>query len=479
MGLLVPPRVALSWSATALGSSFYAYRVYRRPARGAAAAWTLIAELGVPAGYTAATVEAQHTQFFDYEAGWANTAGGQWADGWDYGVCVVDATTLSESVKTLDTLNVATYDQNPWLVCNPAPYLNHPLARVKAFDAQDRDTLTAYPVAGRDLQVTRARLELPGREYRVGWDDFGGPTLGNLVGEDTLRLWRGAAASGRKVCVHRPLGDRCIGAVSPITGASDRESMLYLDVQGRLIETARDTSDVSGHNLPAGLVLNGSSQYATTPTNTLLNPSGSAFTVFCAAVFPTASGKYHVTKGNIGVASAYGLLNSGASTMQFFVNGSGGNATATAADATTYDGSLHAIVGTSTGAAQTLYRDGTQIATGASAHGTVTNAIALVAGANNGGAASWSALAPLHAWGVYLRALTPAEAKALSYYLLGYPGWRAPAGPVVFFDLRDDRTWLGTGTALADLSGNGLTATATAAPPTRGIPWPLSDVDRF
>lgn len=484
MGLLTAPRVALSWSATALGASFAAYRIYRRPARAVAVPWVQIAELGVPAGYAAATVEAQHTRFVDYEAGWANAAGGQWADGWSYAVTVVDATTLVESSKVPDTLNVVTFDVHPWLVSNAAPYLNHPLPRVSSFEGADRDTLTAYPVAGRDLQVTRARLELPGREYRVGWDDFGGPTIGNMVGEDMLRLWRAAAASGRKVCVHRPLGDRVIGAISPAVSARDAAQMLYLAAQARVVETSRDLSAVAGYNLPAGLVLNGSSQYVTTPDNVALDPASSAFTVFCAAAFAGAgSSKYALSKGNgAGAADGYFIRSTGvANELQFRVDGASAAVNVAETNAAWFDGNVHVAVGTTSGTAQALYRDGaaTPVGTGSTTHGAVANAVALVAGADNAGGSAFMACAPLVAWGVYMRQLTAAEAQALAYYLLGYPGWRPPPGPAVFYDLRDARTWNGIGTAITDLAGSGLAATVAASPATRGVPWPLETLDRF
>lgn len=475
MSLLRPPRVELSWSATALGSSFGAYRIYRRPARGVAAAWEQIGEISVPTGYTAATVEAQHTKFVDYEAGWTAT-GGQWADGWDYAVTVYNATFGVESTKTsVDVMNQVTADANPWLTTNAAPYYSTPLEKVSQAKASDDDNVSVFRPAGRDFAVTRTRLELPARRYQLAWDSF------DQTDEDPLRYPRAIATSGRQVALLLPLGERVIGTLTEI-GGEHRGEDLTLGAGGKFIETAR-TSAVADYNLPCGLVLNGTTQYVTHADNTLLNPGSSAFSIVVAAAFAnSAASRYALAKGNLSVADGYGLRSTGsANELQFLVDGATASGGPTDTSATWFDGNVHVAVGTTSGTAQALYRDGatTPVATTAVTHGTVTNAVALTAGANNAGASGFMAAAPIVAYAVYLRQLTATEARNASYYLLGYPGYRMPAGPVLFVDLRDTRCWNGYTTTLTDLAGNTLTGTVTATPATRGIPWDLVNLDRY
>lgn len=476
MSALRPPRVELSWTATALGSSFGAYRIYRRPARGVAAAWEQIGEISVPAGYTAATVEAQHTKFTDYEAGWAQTSG-QWADGWDYAVTVYNATYGVESPMTsVDVMNQVTADANPWITSNAAPFYNHPLEQVSQARVTDDDNVSVFRPAGRDFAVTRTRLELPARRYQLAWDNF------TPTDEDPLRYPRAVAVSGLQVALLLPLGERILGTLTEI-GGEHHGGDLTLGAAGKFIETAR-TSAVADHNQPAGLVLNGSSQYVTHADNTLLDPSSSAFSIVVAAAFANSAGsRYALAKGNLsGGADGYGLRSTGsANELQFYIDGASSSGGPTDTSATWYDGNVHVAVGTSSGSAQALYRDGatTPVATASVTHGSVSNAVALTAGANNGGASGFMACEPLVAYAVYLRELTATEARNAAYYLLGYPGYRMPAGAVLFVDLRDTRCWNGYTTSLADLAGNTLTGTVTASPATRGIPWDLSDLDRF
>lgn len=495
MSYLRPPRVDVSWPASSLTTAFGGYRLYRRPAATPALPWVLIAEVGaagLAAGISSTNVEAQWRKFTDYEAGWAPAVGGQWAAGWDYKVTVVSSQTGIESQPLSDVSNVVTWDTVPWITSNLLPFLNHPVPRLKSVQVQDVDTLTRYAIAGRDLGTTRQRAELPARSYRLSWDEFGDGVVWDsssvqpkpFAAEDQVRYRRAAAASGVPVALHRPLGDRVIGPLSAITSLTDRDSMLFLDGQTRLEETSRDLSGVGDYNLPPGLILNGSSQYVTTPDNSLLDPGSAAFTVFCAAAFAGAgSSKYALSKGNGGGAGdGYYLRTNGtANTLQFTVDGATAAVNMQDANAAWFDGNVHVAVGTTSGTAQALYRDGAVIpvATGAGTHGAVANAIALVAGADNGGGSAFMACAPLVAWGLYLRQLSAAEAQALAYYLLGYPGFRAPAGAAIFYDLRDVRCWNGVTTSAKDLTGSTLAGTLTASPVGVGTPWALSLLERF
>ena len=470
MSLLVPPRNLITWSATSLTTSFGGYRVYRRPTRAAALPWTLIGDITVPAGYTATTVEAQHTRFTDYTAGWAST-GGQYADGWDYAVTVVNATTGLESTvgSSTDLANAVTADDDTWLVSNAAPWLNTPLEAANSNDSAADDAQRVYRVAGRDFAVTRTRAELPPRTWGLGWRKAG------QVGEDYTRYVKAAAATGTEVTVLTQRGDTATGTVSaPGIGHSIDP---ILDISATLTETGRAPAAVD-YNHPAGIVTNGSSSYATTAYSSGFNPAAGSFSlVYCGSVSTSTGGACGALNS---VGSRYYAFSGtgGANTASFAV--AGASATATLTGTASTDGTRHALIGTSTGTAQTLYIDGaladTDTVTTGSVDLTVTGTGPLSAGA--AGSLSFAAVT-VQAWAYYARVLTATEARNASYYLLGYPGYRMPYGAVIFFDLRDDRCWNGTSTLLTDLTGNRNPGTLTGSPAARGIPWQLDQLERF
>lgn len=480
------PYVKVSWNNTGLTTAFGYYRVWRRISRGVAGPWYVVAQYSVPTGYSSTTVEGRHTIFYDYEAGWA-VANGQWDDGWQYAVSVLNKNTGVESVLTVFGANTRLVaDTNPWLVCNQAPYLNQPFERLRVADVEDDDRFQDYQVAGRDLSVVRMQDELAAKRYSLSWVDTGSP-----LSEDLMRLRRAAANAGKTVCLHLPSGDRFMGAfASPrIRHSADMPRML--DCETRFIETTRQPEGViTNMNLPAGSVMNGSNQHISCISSTTTNPGSNGFTVILLAGFGSnAASKYFLSKGNGGTADGYFFRSTGTSNqIEFFVDGASTTASCLASgQSALYDGELHVLVGTSTGTAQALYLDGatTPIATASATHGAVTNALGLCVGANNvtdssSAGASLSAMTPVVAWGVWpSRVLSAAEAQAAAYYLKSYPGYRIPGGMGAFFDLRDSRCWPGYGTQLVDLAGNNNYATLKNSPETRGIPWDLRRVDAF
>lgn len=461
------PNVLLAWSATSLTTSFGSYRIWRRASRAAARAWTLIGENDIPDGYTAATVEAQHTSFVDRTAGW-NTTGGPYEDGWDYAVTVTNSTTgLESAVASAMTTGVEiTPASGTWLVCNDAPWLDTPLGGVRQIDSSMLDDLEVYRPAGRRFAVVTRRAEDPPRQWSISW------RRGGDRGDDVGDAVRSAATSGRQMTVLTPRGDRIDGVIG--TPKTSQDPNPAADVDATLVEVLPETA---GFNRPAGVMLDGSADYLTVADAADLDPGTSAFTVVVAGAFADAG--YALTKGNIGTAAGYSIHRSAANTIRFFCHGASTSGGPSYASATWVDGKVHVAGGDSSGTAQNLYMDGTSVATASVTHGSISNAIALIAGANNGGASGFMAVAPFQSFALWLRVLTAAEHAAAAKYLLGVPGHRMPGGAVLFVDLRDNRCWDGISTSFTDLSGYGHTATAVSAPPTRGVPWPLRDLDRW
>lgn len=474
------PYLKVTWPASAL-ANFGGYRLRRRPSRAAALPWVLVMDqYPLNSSYTPATVQAQHTEFRDYDAGWA-IAGGQWQDGFDYTVTAINSVTGFESPVAFAMGQMAKQvpDLTPWAVCNGAPYLNFPLASVQ-IAVQGRPSLQTYHSAGRDFAQTRASIELPERTLKLTGRYFG------RTGEDQLRLWRAAAASGKAMTVHLPRGDRVVGGMDN-PADTPHEAIGVLTATGSLVESTRDPITATDTNVPCGIVLNGGTQHIRVPDNALINPGAGAFTIVLCAVFPNpAAVNVYGGKGDHSAAPGYWFMHDNAASIN---NMRGKIRGATAAvqlddNSTAYfDGALHVVTLSSTGAVQAMYRDDgiVPVANGATVHGAVTIGTNLSIGSNNDGGGVFAALAPFQTAMYFGRVLTPAESQANARALLGYSGYRMAANPALLIDTRDDRTWKGFGPALTDLSAIPpiLSGALIATPATRGVPWPLSTLDRY
>lgn len=472
MSVNVPPRVELSWTATALGAAFGGYRVYRRPARNPVFPWALVGKLDTPAGYTPAVVEAQHTRWIDYEPGWS-FLGGQWQSGWDYAVTVINGTTGFESAKVVVSSVPIVPDSGYWATSNIAPYYNFPLAVVTDWASNDEQGgMWVDRAAGRDLALVRTAAELPARLVDLHYDDFA------RMGEDGIRTWRAAQAAGITMTVLTVRGDRIIGALyPPKKGGHDTSGVVHYD--GALVETIREPNYVPAqYNLPCGLALNGTTMFAGTPDLAVLNPAG-AFTILVAfRLASSAAVKGLLCKGDVSVASTqgYGVLKTAADVVKFGFKGvtTAGSITGTRVVGNNLD---HCVIAESSGAAQALFVDGVADGVAAVTHGAITIAQPLNTGVDNNGTL-FAPLNPVYCWAYWPRLLSATEKAQATGDALMWPNMRMPPGASYFVDLRDQRTWSGAG-AITDQSGNALVTNLTAAPPTVGIPWPLASVDRF
>ena len=461
-----PPYVELSWSPTSLTTAFAAYRVYRRPSRAPVAPWVLVAELDVPAtGLTATQVEAQHTKWRDYQVGWFQDAGGQWADGYDYAVTVKKTNGLESLYGAIQARQIVPAAGNPWVVCNAAPWLNSPVEAVEAVKSASDVGQIVRKYQGRDLNVVRTPRELPGRAVSGTGHFFAVAT------PDQLRYLRAAEASGRQVSLCRTRGDIITGALA-VPSFQDDPGVMQGVALG-LTETDR-VAALADYNLPPGLVLNGTSQYVSTPDNALLRPGAGPFSVVVAfAKTPWVQDQYLLAKTDY-----YVWLSAPANSLAFTAAGSDLIVTSAA----WFDGQPHVAVATSSGngagGTRKLYRDGTLGNSITGAYTAITNTDPVIAGAFGSPVSNYAALSPLHAWAYYGRELTAAEALAASNYLRGIPGSRMPSGAALFFDLRDDRCNTLTG-QLTGLAGNGFVGTLVGSPTPRGYPRPMKLLEKF
>ena len=497
MGVLSPPRLLFSWTASNFGSAWGGYKVKARETRAVAGDWFDLFDIKPVPGRANSVVEAQHTKVLTSRLGWHNSGvspKGRFSDGHDLAVSALNTTTgkWTELEDADVTAQVVTGDSHPWICSDARPYLDQPLVRTSPARGKHPARRSDSEVVGRGLSTARVRVELPSREYDVNVRYY------DPVGEDQLRYLRAAASVGEQVVLHLPLGDRICGVLDA-PSSFDHTGDLFLETEFNIIETGRPPfvplvpAEI---NVPCGVVLDGTADYVSVADANTLDPDSSAFTVIvCCVPAGVGSSKWMLTKGNVGSAAGYGIGTTGsANQVKFVVQGASATATLTATDtnlsnaAWLADPRGHVFAGTSTGTAQKLYVDGTDTAaSGSATHGAVTNAVALVLGALNGGGSGFMAANPMIAAAYYPRALSDSEVLAASYYLRGIPGYRMPAasgtgvddGPALLLDLRDQRCWNGTGTIVKDLSGKRNHGTLVSSPPTRGLVWDLALLEKF
>lgn len=472
---VLPPYNELSWTvANPLGAAFKAFCVYASPAVSPAPPFKLIGYIDVPPWTTPAVVEAQCTSFRDYMAGW-NAAGSPWGAGWRYIVTHKNNHNMESKLYGATVVRGApNADDVHWFTCNEAPYLNCP-ANIRSINSKDNSDPTEVidGLSGRNYAFTRTQLERAGRISSLDWYYH---SLTDLS-EERLRWPKAIAETGQTVALLVPRGDRYVGTLKNVTAERTGDEGTTVRAEGDFVETA--DWGTSWYNLPCGLILNGTSQYARTSHTTALDPGTEEFTLVQAAAFPGTNGKVHLSKRAAG--DGYEFKNSAANTFQFFVDGASGSDAVADATASWFDGKVHVAIGsygTEPGAARALklYYDGILKAAKLVANlGAVANTDPLDAGTDGG--ALFSALTPLRAWALYKRRLTDDEALQATGYLRGWSGYKMPGGAEMFYDLRDDRCWSGYGSVLEDLSGNFRRGAIIGSPTTRGAPWRLRELD--
>lgn len=479
---LLPQRVRLTWTATALGTAFGGVYVYRRPTRDPVADWVRIGFIdGARLGYTPAMVEANDRGFDDWTAAIAMT-GGQYADGWDYTITVLNATTGIESdyaTPLVGVKPVAALTTRWAATSNRKPFLNGFIPSVRAIGGGFQQRHTAFNFAGRDEQAVQGPVELAGREWDIQLDDF------STFGEDVYRRLLQAAALVEPLAFVGPMGQLIVGVPEALSDSQYQPANVNMPTKVSITETNRKDAPVADFNMACGLMLNGSTQYVTHADNALLDPLSADFTVFWYGV-PGNSGASRMALAKIDNVGGRGYIigsTAVANQFRFRAVGATSGAEAVETNATWFDGFAHLAIGTLTQTATglLLYRDDvtTAVATASGVVGSVDNAVALTMGANNAGASNLMACAPGIAYGLYPRVLGEPERVALYRYLANYAGYRAPSGARLFVDLRDTRAWPGYGAQARDLSGNGLHGTITGTPGTRGVPWKLDDAEDF
>ncbi len=478
----LPPSVLLSWPATAY-ANFGGYRLLRRPRATPVLPWQRIAAITIPTGYSAAAVQAQHTSFVDAEAGFG-VVGGRWRSGFDYDVRAVDLTSgLESAVQTTTVLGevVPASPNNSWIVCNAAPWLSCPLwVHESSADLPGASTsnILNFDVMGRDGGFTRTRRGTPPRTITLSLEQIG------FLAADQFDVHRAASISARQLCLLEWRGDRYYGTLEfpNITRPQIRKIQATM-----AFHVTAPIPAVADYNRHARVVLNGSSQYATTPTAPAMNPSTAPWAMVVAGIFSNRQNDVLLSRGTVAAngAGAVGFYCNAAGQLRARVHGVGGSLdlTSTASWYDTDDGHNpvpHVAVLTFDGTNYTLYRDGVLDVgpVSGTAVGSITSTAPFVAGADNGGASGFTAAA-IQAWGLWIGStLSSDDALALSRYLLGYWGYRMPGGATAFYNAADARSWNGVDTTLKDLAGLQQNASLVAAPTTRGIPFMLADLDR-
>ncbi len=483
MGTASAPLMIVEWDPSNLGDRFGGYSLWSRPTRAVAEPWGQLAWMPPPQGRAPAIVEDQHTKFIAYRLGWRNagvSAIGRWEDGWDVAVAAHDA--LTGRATRLDDADVSgvvvTGDAHPWLVSDARPELNQPLIKTEEAKGSHPRRRIDHEIVGRGLTTARVQVELPTREYDVS------TMLLDAVGEDQLRYLRAAAASGEQMCLHLPLGDRICGVLDAPKDFTHTDE-LQLAVTFNLVETGRPPAvplTPADINVPAGVVLDGSSQYVKVAHSSALTPGSGPFSLVVLCVPANFAGsRWMATKGNLGTADGIGIGTTGNSDeVQGVVAGASATATLTHASSLYSDGDPrgHVFEITSDGTDQRLYADGIEVDDAQVTTGAISNVLGLIFGANNDGAAGWMAADPMIAGAYYSKKHTADEAAAAAHYLLGHPGYRMPADSIeCFLDARHKDCWNGISAIWKDLTGKRRHGTVTGGPPTRGIVRALNELE--
>lgn len=461
-----PPFVWLQWDpgSSPLGSQFDRWRVFRQTIATPAAPIVEIASIEVGTGYTAATVEAQHAQFFDFDVPWA-VDGADFEHGVRYYVTGRSAVTGIESPIASGVVEVSGLVEaveTSWLTCNAAPWLNTPVAVEGASrSSTSQENVRAYEAQGRDHFLTRTRRGIPGRIYRLDWTELGFPSERLLAGP------RAAAISGRTFALHDCRGDHAHGTLlAPDTdrGGGLIASAGFLTTQG---------PGLADYNGPAGIVGDAAADYATVPDHNDLDPDSSGFAVFVCFSGAGSSGQFLLAKRTTG--DGYSIRWSANDTIEAIADGTS-TATLTEQNSEWSDGLPHVALLTSNGSQQRLYRDGLLVDADAVSHGAITNNHPLTVLARSD-AANFSD-DTVHAFGFYRRFLDLSEAVATCRYVLGFARARAAVDAECFVDFRDRRSWDGLASVARDIAGSGSPhdATLVSAPATRGYPWPLEEL---
>lgn len=471
----LPPYHQIDWAAsTLLDADFGGYAVYSRPAILPAPPFFPVGRLLVPWAASAgerARIKAQHRSFRDYMPGWSGPDSA-FVQGYDYIVTAINRHTGLESKiygSPLFRAKLAPDVDRHWFVTNEAPYLNSAVSiRGIDTDHQEQSTPDSPPLAGRPYGFTRTAMERAGRKLALDWYYHG---LGGLP-EERVRWPYALAETGRTCALLVPDGDRYVGTLRDVKASRSGDDGAIINVEAEFLETYDWTT--ADYNLPAGLILNGTSQYLTTASSTAINPGTGAFSVVLCGVFSATSGATHLSKDN--GTTGYEFRNSAASTMSVRIRSATGTVTLVVpASINVFDGREHVIVVTSPGTGtgqKVLYVDGVAVAASQTNHGTVTNSDALTVGFDGG--ASFAA-DKIHAAAYYGRQLTAAEAAQCGY-LLAWSGYKMPGGPATFLDLRDDQSATTIPSRYEDLAGNLAWWTAVGAPTAVGWPWRLREL---
>lgn len=470
-----PPMVWLRWPQSALTTTFGAYLLYRRLVRVPRGPWELIARIEPVGSITATNVEKYWRQFYDLGAQWA-------ADGvlaHEYQVTVVDTLNLESAtdIAVATGVVVPPTSSDTWLNCVPEPLFSAPLRVSGGHTGGGAKQVSVFTPLGDDASLLGVPAGIPARTYRLGWVHHH-----SISEHDALRVPRAAALRGRQMTLldcrgHRHLGihtipDATVDGDPPVLAASCD------------FNATRPRTEVAPYNVPAQRAyVAASSYYTSTPDANALDPSAVAFTFFVAGELGDA-GTY-LSKGDIVAAGVgYGIFRQAAGTIRVKVRGASAALTAdlVSTGSTDPDKPLRCVIGrydpAGSGLLTAWLNDEEVTATTVGAAGSVSNAVALVAGATNGGASGF-ADGYIRAWGLWTRALTDDEMSALARYLLLYPNQRVPTGAQAFYDLADDRCWDGNRTFVADLSGNRRTATHANAVIGVGFPSDVKALDKW
>lgn len=433
------PYVEITWTPTALGSSFAAVRVLRRARSTPAEPWVEIMLREVRTGETAATVEANEDYFHDHAAGWGVT-GQEWIEGWDYAVQVVDTLGRSSPLSgATDLANVVSPSEDDWIVVPREPWANARCRVGAELSGGGADTIEALETLGGGT-LLRASEDGPPRAYDLRWSDLA------RASERVLHRHRVLATFGRTSVALRCRGERLIGMP---TSPDRRSSSSVATEYGSTFKLGGTEADLraDGPNGPAEIVLDGSTGMGLVASHADLNPGTSPFTVMVHGIIPaSANGNAEVLLSKRAGAAGY-LLGTSANPdeLSWLVEGASTNVLADFTDADLF-GARHTYWLTYDQVTLEAFVDDESSARASQpgVAGAISNSLAMLLGALNDGsdgAAGSVMAASVRAIGYWPAVLSDAQRIATARYVLGYYDYRAYPTDRIFFDAADTRSW--------------------------------------
>ncbi len=470
MGTIVgtgAPHNLISWDSPGLTTNFKYYRVYRAKAGAKPGPDVRIAQFdetaNIGADMSVTNAESYRVQFRDYEA---SQAPGEF----NYYVSVVRDDGAESPKWGVESRNQIAASDRWWLVSNRWPELNVAFDAVFGGGGAWQDDVTVFNPAGRDGLLTSTPLKRPGQTLSLQVKSWGSQIMhgaGQGLLEHIRANLRHPTKRPQQWCLVSKFGERWFGTPT-LTSTGFNEAGVVSEFAIDFVETGYDSTVDMPYQGPAQLRLDGSTGRVDFGIQTFseFTPAQS-FTILWFGILRSSVSTASLAgiMGNwIGAGGGWYLSNdvNDPNHVRLVIDDDTAITTVTGTSEP-WDDALH-VVGARRSVSDdaiTIWVDGinenssTDTTTGPIGIPSQALALGTIGGSSNEGPTNSVAAT------IYSRALTDNEMSQAPNALHGYPGWTLPAEAGLNVDFRDSDCYSGSGTNVADLSGNGRDGTIT------------------